>query len=61
MNTTHIKPVPGAANWLRVSERDGYVSISRVNADGETLQSLTVLPDEAQALIALLTKHVRAA
>lgn len=61
MNITDIKPIPAAANWLRVSERDGYVSIHRVNADGEMLQSLTVLPDEAQALIALLTKQARAA
>lgn len=61
MNTTIVKPTPTAKNWITADERDGYVTIRRVNTDGEVLQSLTVLPDEAQALIALLTKQVRAA
>ena len=51
-----IKADKNAKNWIVADERDGYVSMRRVNETGEVLQSFLVFPDEAKQLAEMLNR-----
>lgn len=57
-----IRPFPSSANWLQVTDLDGYVTVTRTNTDGERMQTLLVHPEEVGGLIdALATAKMSAA
>lgn len=59
---SEIRPSRASANWLQVTDLDGYVTVTRTNTDGERMQTLLVHPEELGGLIdALATARREAA
>lgn len=56
-----IRPLPSSANWLQVTDLDGYVTVTRTNTDGERMQTLLVQPEELGPLIDALASARREA